>query len=51
MHFFNENVYISIKISLKFVPKIPINNIPALVLIMAWHRPDDLVIEGVYIEA
>ena len=29
--FFNENVRISIKISLKFVPKGPINNIPALV--------------------
>ena len=27
----NENVSISIKISLKFVPKAPINNIPALV--------------------
>ena len=33
--FFNENVWISIKISLKFVPKGPINNIPALVQIMA----------------
>ena len=29
----------SIKISLKFVPKGPINNIPALVQIMAWRRP------------
>ena len=37
--FFNENVWISIKISLKFVPKGPINNMPALVLIFAWHRP------------
>ena len=36
--FFNENVWISIKISLKFVPKGPINNIPALVKIMAWRR-------------
>ena len=34
----NENVWISIKISLKFVPKGPINNIPLLVRIMAWHR-------------
>ena len=33
--FFNENVWILIKISLKFVPKGPINNIPALVQIMA----------------
>ena len=37
----NENVWISIKISLKFVPKGPINNIPALVQIMAWCRPGD----------
>ena len=34
--FLNENVRISIEISLKFVPKGPINNIPALVQIMAW---------------
>ena len=34
-----ENVWIPIKISLKFVPKCPINNIPALVWIMAWRRP------------
>ena len=33
--FLNENVRISIKISLKFVPKGPINNNPALVQIMA----------------
>ena len=32
---------ISIKISLKFIPKGPINSIPALVQIMAWRRPDD----------
>ena len=38
---FDENVSIRIKISLKFVPKRPINNIPALVSIMAWRRPDD----------
>ena len=36
--FFNENVWILIKISLKFVPKGPINSIPALVQIMAWCR-------------
>ena len=29
--FLNENIWISINISLKFVPKGPINNIPALV--------------------
>ena len=39
--FFNENVGISIKISLKFIPKVRINNIPALVQIMAWRRPGD----------
>ena len=39
--FLNENVLISIKFSLKFVPKDPINNIPALVQIMAWRRPGD----------
>ena len=39
--FLNENVLISIKISLKFVPMGPINNIPALVQIMAWRRPGD----------
>ena len=32
--FLNENVWIPIKISLKFVPKGPINNIPALVPVM-----------------
>ena len=39
--FFNENIGISIKILLKFVPKGPINNIPALVQVMAWRRPGD----------
>ena len=39
--FLNENVWILIKISLKFVPKCPINNIPALVQKMAWRRPGD----------
>ena len=33
--FLNESVWISIEISLKFVPKGPINNIPALVQVMA----------------
>ena len=37
--FVNEDVWIPINISLKFVPKGPINNIPALVQIMAWLRP------------
>ena len=39
--FLKENVSILIKISLKFVPKSPINNIPALVQIMAWRRPGE----------
>ena len=39
--FLNQNVRILIKIPLKFVPKGPINNIPALVQIMAWRRPSD----------
>ena len=39
--FLNENVLISIDISLKFVPNGPINNIPALVQIMAWRRSGD----------
>ena len=39
--FFNENVWISIKISLKFVSKGPINKILALVQTMAWRRPGD----------
>ena len=34
--FLNENIWISLKISLKFVPKCPVNNIPALVQIMAY---------------
>ena len=40
--FLNRNVWISIKISLKFVPEGPIKNIPALVQIMAWRRPGDM---------
>ena len=36
--FLNENVWFSIKISLKFVPDSQINNIPGLVRIIAWRR-------------
>ena len=39
--FLNSIVWISIKIALKFVPKGPINNIPALVQKMAWRRSGD----------
>ena len=37
--FLNENIWIPF--SQKFVPKVRINNIPALVPIMAWRRPGD----------
>ena len=36
--FLNENGRILIQISLKFVPKSPINNKPALVPVMAWRQ-------------
>ena len=39
--FFNEIVLISIKTSLKFIPKSPITNIAALVQIIAGHWPGD----------
>ena len=39
--FVNEKVSISIKISLKIVPKDPVGNNPALVQIMAWRRIGD----------
>ena len=39
--FLNENIRISIQISLKFVSNGIINNIPALVHIMAWRRTGD----------
>ena len=39
--FLKENISIQIQISSKFVPRRPINNMPALVLIMAWRRPGD----------
>ena len=38
---FNENLRILIKISLMFVPNSAINNIPALVQIVAWRQPGD----------
>ena len=37
----NAFSWISIKISLKFVPKVGINNNPALIQIIAWRRPGD----------
>ena len=35
--FLNENDRIPFQISLKFVPKSPIDNTPGLVQVMAWH--------------
>ena len=37
----NEKFCILIKLSLKFVTKGSINNFPALVQLMAWHRTGD----------
>ena len=39
--FLIENVWTSVDISLKFVPKGPISSVPALVQIMAWRCPGD----------
>ena len=39
--FLNENDRIPIRISLKFVPRSPIDNKPALVQVMAWRRIGD----------
>ena len=39
--FLNENIWIPMQISLKFVPKGSINYIPVLVQIMAWRRLGD----------
>ena len=44
--FLNENVWILLKISLKFVRKLQINNIPALYQIMAWRRQGDKPLSG-----
>ena len=39
--FWNENVWVLNNISLRFVPRRPINNNPTLVQVMAWRRPGD----------
>ena len=39
--FLNENDWIIIQISLKCVPRSPIDNKPALVQVMAWRRIGD----------
>ena len=44
--FLNENIWIWLKISLKFVPKFRFNNIPTLLAILAWRRPGDKPLSG-----
>ena len=44
--FFNENVRIFIQISLKFVPKGPIDNKSALVQVMAWCQTGNKPLPG-----
>ena len=44
LFFFSESVWISIKHSLKCVGKGPTNNIVALVQIIAWRRPGDMLL-------
>ena len=39
--FLNENIWILIKMSIKFIPKVPSNNIPTLVPKMTWRRQGD----------
>ena len=39
--FVNENDRTPIRISLKFIPRRPIDNTPALVQVMAWRRTGD----------
>ena len=42
----NESMYISLKISWTFVPKVQMNSILALVQIISWHRPGDKPLSG-----
>ena len=49
MHFLELNLWISIKISLKFVPHGPINDIPVVVQIMNRSRPGDKPLSGVLV--
>ena len=44
--FLSEYELISPMISLKFVPKVGVNNIPALVQKMAWRQPGDKPLSG-----
>ena len=42
----NENIWISLNISLKLVPEVQIDYIPTLVQIMAWRRSGDKPLSG-----
>ena len=44
--FLNENEWVLPRISLKFIPKVRINNIQSLVQIMAWRRAGDKPLYG-----
>ena len=44
--FLNENVRIQIQISLKYVPRSPIDNKPALVQVMAWRKTGNKLFPG-----
>ena len=44
--FLNENARILIQISLKYVPRSPIEKKPALVQVMAWRRTGDKTLPG-----
>ena len=44
--FLNENDRIAIHISLKYVPRSPADNKPALVHVMAWHWTGDKPLSG-----
>ena len=44
--FLNENDRILIQISLKYVPRSPIDNKPVLVQVMAWCRTGDKPLPG-----
>ena len=44
--FLNENDGILIKISLKYIPRSPIGNKPALAQVMAWRQTGDNPLPG-----
>ena len=54
---FNESVWISITISLKFIPKAPFDYKSALVQVVGWHRtgekplPESMLTQYVFTDA